>query len=126
LTIFYRLKEEIIEKKRINKAFKIRDELINLRINPMKQELKELEESKAIFEENLAQIHEVFQQCHEELLMSNEDRVGKMISRVDLVAEIEEYEELLENLKSYYSADEVEFILKLQMESKSHNHKNIR
>lgn len=32
--------------------------------------------------------------------MCNEDKVGKMISRVDLVAEREEYEELLENLTS--------------------------
>jgi hypothetical protein len=32
--------------------------------------------------------------------MCNEDKVGKMISRVDLVAEREEYEELLENLNS--------------------------
>lgn len=56
------LKEEIIEKKRISKAFKIQEELVNLKINPMKQELTELYDSKSAFEENITQIEEVHQQ----------------------------------------------------------------
>lgn len=78
----------------------------------MKQELEELKESKAIFQDNMIQLEEVNTQWYEEYQMSNEDRIGKMLSRVDLVAEIEEYEELIENLKWYYSSEEVEFILK--------------
>jgi len=106
------LREQISEKKRINKALKIREELINFRINPMKRELSALQESKLIFEENWCQLTEVYSQCYEEYQMSNEDKVGKMISRVDLVAEIEEYEELIENIKNYYSVEEVNFIMK--------------
>lgn len=44
--------------------------------------------------------------------MSNEDKVGKMLSRVDLVAEVEEYEELIEGLKQYYTPEEVDFVMK--------------
>ena len=33
--------------------------------------------------------------------MGNEDKTGKMIERVDLVAEIEEYEEIINNFKAY-------------------------
>ena len=113
------LREQISEKKRINKAYKIREEMLNFRINPLKQELEELNISKTIFEENLVQINEVYNQCYEEYQMSNEDKIGKMISRVDLVAEIEEYEELIENLKHHYSSEEIEFIIKhLRSESK--------
>ena len=89
------LKDQIIEKKRISKAFKIQEELVNLRLNPMKQQLQELIGSKTIYEDNLQQLDEVKLQCEEEILMSNEDKIGKMMSRVDLVAEVEEYEELL-------------------------------
>ena len=89
------MKDQIIEKKRISKAFKIQEELVNLRINPMKQQLQELIGSKTIYEDNLQQLDEVKLQCEEEILMSNEDKIGKMMSRVDLVAEVEEYEELL-------------------------------
>lgn len=45
--------------------------------------------------------------------MSAEDKIGKMMSRVDLVGEVEEYEELLENLKSHYSAEEVNYVIKV-------------
>ena len=89
------MKDQIIEKKRISKAFKIQEELVNLRLNPMKQQLQELIASKTIYEDNLQQLDEVKLQCEEEILMSNEDKIGKMMSRVDLVAEVEEYEELL-------------------------------
>ena len=89
------MKDQIIEKKRISKAFKIQEELVNLRLNPMKQQLQELIGSKTIYEDNLQQLDEVKLQCEEEILMSNEDKIGKMMSRVDLVAEVEEYEELL-------------------------------
>ena len=61
----------------------------------MKQQLQELIGSKTIYEDNLQQLDEVKLQCEEEILMSNEDKIGKMMSRVDLVAEVEEYEELL-------------------------------
>lgn len=106
------LREQITEKKRINKAFKIREEMLNFRVNPLKQDLEELKESKSIFEDNLVQLNEVYNQCYEEYQMSNEDKIGKMMSRVDLVAEAEEYEELIENLRNYYSQEEVDFILK--------------
>ena len=55
--------------------------------------------------------------------MGNEDKTGKMIERVDLVAEIEEYEEIINNFKAYkyklitdiyssnYSKEEVEFVV---------------
>jgi chromosome segregation ATPase len=106
------LRMQISEKKKVNKALKIREEIINFRINPMKQELEELKESKTIFQDNMVQIEEVNSQWYEEYQMSSEDRIGKMLSRVDLVAEIEEYEELIENLKWHYSPEEVDFILR--------------
>lgn len=107
-----KLRVQISEKRKITKAFKIREELINLHISPMRMELNELIESKDILKDNLRNIREVYSQCHEELQMSQEDQIGKMMSRVDLVAEIEEYEELIENLKAHYSSEEIEFIIK--------------
>lgn len=56
------LKNQITEKKRINKAFKIREEMLNIRLNPLKQELSDLQESKSIFEDNLYQLNEVYNQ----------------------------------------------------------------
>jgi hypothetical protein len=53
---------KLLKNKRINKAFKIRDEIINFRINPLRQEMYELHESKTIFEENLMQLEEVYAQ----------------------------------------------------------------
>ena len=103
---------ESLKNSKISKAFRIREELINFHINPLKAELDELLESKGIFEDNIRQIDEVYSQCNEELQMSHEDRVGKMISRVDLVAEIEEYEELIDNLKYHYSPEDIDFIIK--------------
>ena len=97
---------------KISKAFRIREELISFHINPLKADLDELFESRGIFEDNIKQIDEVFNQWSEELQMSHEDRVGKMISRVDLVAEIEEYEELIENLKYHYNPEDIDFIIK--------------
>lgn len=45
--------------------------------------------------------------------MSGEDKVGKMMSRVELVGEVEDYEELLDNLRTSYTSEEVDFILKV-------------
>lgn len=36
--------------------------MINFRINPLKQEIYELQESKTIFEENMLQLEEVYAQ----------------------------------------------------------------
>ena len=53
------LTTQIIEKKKVYKAFKIQEELINLRINPMKSELNELLDTRRSFEDNLNQVYEV-------------------------------------------------------------------
>lgn len=72
-----------------------------LNLKNLEKELAKLKESQEMFEQNLKEIKEVYGQWYEQFQMGNEDKMTKMIKRGDLVAEIEEYEEIIQNITNY-------------------------